>query len=123
MTEERAYGRAMTTRIAAFTVLLAGLFWIDPLFLPLVLVGPIVTGVVAARHDAVRPAAMAWFAAGLITLVLDWAINDEDQAFHLVMAVWTAGVTLASGMATARTLRRRALRNGISGVHRQAAGS
>ena len=106
-----------------FTAVLAGLLWIDPLFLPLVLVGPIVTGVVAARMDVVRPAAVAWFAAGLITLAIDWAVNDEDQVFHLVMAVWTAAVTLGVGAATVRTLRRRALRNGIPRIHRQAAGS
>ena len=117
----------MPTRIAVFAVVVSALFWIDPLFVPLVLLGPVATGIVAARHDAVRPAALAWFVAGLLALVSDWVINNEDQLFHLVMAFWTAGLTLAVGAASgrlyARTLRRRALRNGISGVHRQATGS
>lgn len=120
----------MSRRAAPFvalTAVLAALFWIDVLFVPLVLLGPIVTGVVAGPRGAARPAAAAWFAAGLLTLVIDWVVNNEDQIFHLAMAAWTAGVTLGVGAAVAsiraRTLRRRALRNGIPRVHRQTAGS
>ncbi|HEX6713132.1 MAG TPA: hypothetical protein VF066_07095 [Thermoleophilaceae bacterium] len=81
---------------------LTGLFWIDPLFLPLVLLGPVVTGIVASRHGVAREAAAAWFAAGLLALASDWAINDEDQLFHLVMACWTAGLALGVAAPLAR---------------------
>lgn len=126
--ERPQYGRRMNRHhalIVVSAVVLGGLFWVDPLFIPLALLGPIVTGAIAGPRGASRSAATAWLGAGLVALVSDWIINNEDQLFHLGLALWTAGVTLAVGAAAAyvhgRTLRRRALRNGISRVHRQAA--
>ena len=104
--------------VAGAAVVLAALYWIDPLFLPLALLGPIVTGIVASRRGVVREGATVWFLAGLLALASDWAINNEDQLFHLVMACWTAGLTL--GVAALHS-RAHALRNRISRVHRQTA--
>jgi peptidoglycan/LPS O-acetylase OafA/YrhL len=109
--------RYLTVIVAG--VAISALFWIDPLFVPLVLVGPIVTGVVASRRGIAREAAAAWFTAGLLALASDWAIYHEDQLFHLVVAVWTAGVTL--GVAALHS-RADALRNRIPRLHRQATG-
>ena len=109
--------RYLVVAIAALVI--SGLFWIDALFVPLVLLGPIFTGIVAARRGVVREAALAWFAAGLLALISDWAINNEDQTFHMVMAFWTAGVTLAAAAVHSRA---DAFRNRIPGVHRQTTG-
>jgi peptidoglycan/LPS O-acetylase OafA/YrhL len=115
----RTYVHAMNRYLitAAAAVVISALFWIDPLFVPLVLLGPIVTGFAAGRRGIAREAAAAWFAAGLLALLSDWAINNEDQLFHLVLALWTAGVTLA---VAALHSRADALRNRIPRVHRQA---
>jgi ABC-type phosphate transport system permease subunit len=103
--------------VAIAAVVISALFWIDALFVPLVLLGPIVTGIVAARRGIVGEAAVAWFVAGLLALASDWAINNEDQLFHLVMAFWTAGVTLA---VAALHSRADAFRHRVPRVHRQA---
>lgn len=99
-----------TARYAVFAVVVAGLYWIDPLFIPLALLGPIVTGAVAGRRGTIGPAALVWFAAGVLGLASDWIVNQEDVGFHLVLAVWTAAVTLAVGSLTQFVARRRAVR-------------
>jgi peptidoglycan/LPS O-acetylase OafA/YrhL len=109
--------RYLTVIVAG--VAISALFWIDPLFVPLVLIGPIVTGIVASRRGVAREAAAAWFLAGLLALASDWAINHEDQLFHLGIALWTGGVTLA---VAALHSRADALRHRIPRLHRQAAG-
>jgi hypothetical protein len=91
--------------IAIVAVVISALFWVDALFVPLVLLGPIATGVVASRRGVVREAAAAWFLAGILALVSDWAINNEDQLFHVVVAFWTAGVTVALAALARRTAR------------------
>ena len=70
--------------------------WIDPLFLPLVLVGPPVTGALAARAGY-RAAwgAVLWLSAGLCMLWTDWLVNREDVVFHAVVAGVTAVLALA----------------------------
>ena len=103
--------------VTAAGVAISALFWIDPLFVPLVLLGPIVTGVVASRRGVAREAAAAWFIAGLLALASDWAINNEDQLFHLMIGLWGAGVTLA---VAALHSRADALRHRIPRIHRQA---
>ena len=72
------------------------LAWIDPLFIPLVVVAPPLTGAVAASRG-VRAAwpAVLWASAGLAMLWTDWVVNHEDQVFHLVLAVVTALLALA----------------------------
>jgi hypothetical protein len=88
-------------------LLIAALAWIDPLFIPLVLAGPIVSGVVCAtRGVAFRWPAAAWAASGGVMLVSDWIVNNEDQVFHAVLAV--VMVALAGlGWGLARVLGRR----------------
>ena len=103
--------------VATAAVVISGLFWIDALFVPLVLLGPIVTGIVAARLGIVREAAAAWFVAGLLALASDWAINNEDRLFHVVLALWATGVTLAVAAVHSRA---DAFRNRVPRVHRQA---
>lgn len=64
--------------------------WIDPLFLPLVLVGPLVTGALtAAKGVSYGWIAVLWFSVGINMLWTDWAINGEDQLFHLAVALIT----------------------------------
>lgn len=94
----------------AFTVVLAGLFWVDPLYIPLLLLGPVVTGAVAGGRGWVREAAAAWAGACLIALVTDWVLNNEDQLFHLATAVYTSALVAGIGVATRAVGRRRALR-------------
>ena len=66
----------------------AQLGWIDPLFLPLVLLGPVLTGAVAAaRRLRFAWIAALWISAGLNMVVLDWVISQEDVVFHLGLTV------------------------------------
>jgi hypothetical protein len=62
--------------------------WIDPLFIPLVLIGPLITGAIAAaRRIPYAWIAVLWCSAGLNMLWTDWAVNNEDLAFHLALSV------------------------------------
>lgn len=62
--------------------------WIDPLFIPLVLLGPPITGAIAAsRGVRYRWIALLWASAGLNMIWTDWVVNEEDQLFHLVLTV------------------------------------
>ena len=61
---------------------------IDPLFIPLVLLGPPITGAIAAsRGVRYTWIALLWASAGLSLLWTDWIINNDDQLFHLVLSV------------------------------------
>lgn len=96
--------------VALGAALIAALSWVDPLYLVLILFGPLLTGlVVGLRGAAWRPAAAAWGIAGLVTLVADLAINGEDAAFHaaatvITIALLRAGAALGS-LAHRRTVR------------------
>jgi hypothetical protein len=62
--------------------------WIDQLFIPLVILGPTVTGAVAAaRGVAYRWVAALWLSAGINMVWTDWAVNREDVGFHLALSV------------------------------------
>ena len=77
-------------------LVVSSLAWVDAVFLPLVLLGPPLAGVVVGlRHGARLPLAATWLLAGLVMLASDWVANDEDRAFHLALAFVMAG--LASG--------------------------
>ena len=82
--------------------------WIDPLFIPLVVVGPLVTGAVAATRGlrAAWPAVL-WLSAGLNMLWTDWVVNQEDQLFHLGVAGFTALLALAGWGVVALATRSR----------------
>ena len=68
--------------------LVAQLGWIEPLFIPLVLAGPLITGAVLAHRRVSYPwVAGLWASTGLGMLWTDWVINREDVLFHLTLAV------------------------------------
>jgi len=81
--------RLSSLAAAALLGQLVGLLgWIDPLFVPLVLVGPLVSGAVAAARD-VRLAwiGVLWASVGVNMAWTDWLVNREDVAFHLGLSV------------------------------------
>jgi len=62
--------------------------WIDPLFIPLVLAAPLITGAVAAsRGVSYAWIAVLWASAGLNMVWTDWVVNQEDVVFHLATSV------------------------------------
>ena len=68
--------------------LLAQLGWIDPLFIPLVLAGPLLSGaVLAARAVRFAWVALLWASTGVGMAWADWVVNREDVAFHLALAL------------------------------------
>lgn len=70
----------------------------DEGFFVIALLGPILTGIaVALAHGDLRLAAITWAGTGLFWLVLDWVINDEDVAFHAVLAVVMAALVALGG--------------------------
>jgi hypothetical protein len=97
--------RHLTYAIVA-GVAIGFLAWLDPVFIPLVLLGPLVTGFVVGRRGGEwRYLALAWAIGGLHMLVSDWILNHEDRAFHatitvvmvaLASAAWAAGRKLAA---------------------------
>ena len=75
---------------------ISALFWIDPLFIPLVLLGPPITGVLAGmRRLPLSWIALVWLVAGLGAVISDWLINRSDVVFHAVLTVFVVG--LAAG--------------------------
>lgn len=79
------------------TAAIVGLAWIDPLYLPIITLGPLVTGVAMGLAGAApRAVALVWFAAGIAVLVLDLAINQEDVAFHAAVACVAAALAAGS---------------------------
>ena len=93
--------------LAALLGQLVGLLgWIDPLFVPLVLVAPPVVGALgAARRVALLPVVVLWVSAGLNMLWTDWVVNREDVAFHALLAV-VMGVLAAAGWGLVTLLKR-----------------
>jgi hypothetical protein len=82
----RAASSLVTAAILGQLVGLLG--WFDPLFIPLVLLGPVVTGAVAAaRRGSYAWIAVLWCSAGICMVWTDWVVNHEDVAFHLALAV------------------------------------
>lgn len=74
-------------------LVVSALFWIDPLFIPLALVGPLVTGaVLGARGEGLRGPVLLWAVAGLGAVVSDFVVNQEDVVFHVVLTVLMAGL-------------------------------
>ena len=66
----------------------AQLGWIDPLFVVLVVAGPLVTGALAAAQGVrYRWIAALWCSVGIGMAWSDWVVNHEDVAFHLATAV------------------------------------
>jgi hypothetical protein len=84
----------LTTSLIGAAVIgqLVGLLgWIDPLFIPLVLLAPVISGALAAsRRTPYSWIAVLWSSAGLNMLWMDWVVNREDVGFHLVLAALMA---------------------------------
>ena len=71
----------------------------DQGFFLIVLLGPIATGVVAAaRGYDWRPVAAAWALAGVVMLAYDWIANNEDQAFHVALALMMSALAWGGAM-------------------------
>src|SRR4051812_32530064 len=89
-TSGASMSRVTSSLIAAAVVgqVVGLLGWIDPLLIPLVLLGPIITGAVwAARRMPFASAAVMWCSAGINMAWTDWVVNHEDVAFHLALSV------------------------------------
>ena len=86
--------------------------WIDPLFVPLVLLGPVFTGAVAAARRVRYPwIAALWCSAGLNMTWTDWVVNQEDAGFHLALS---AVMPLLAGIGYG-AVRWSSLRAGVRG--------
>ncbi|MCW2546706.1 MAG: hypothetical protein JWN96_1166 [Mycobacterium sp.] len=82
--------RLTSSLVAAAAVgqLVGQLGWIDLLFIPLVLLGPVITGAVAAaRRTSYAWAAVMWWSVGISMLWTDWVVNHEDVVFHFALSV------------------------------------
>lgn len=89
--------RVTSSLIAAAIVgqVLGLLGWIDPLFIPLALLGPVITGAVAAARQISYPwIAVLWCSAGINMTWTEGVINREDVVFHLAL---TAIMPLLAG--------------------------
>ena len=83
--------------------------YVDPLFVVLVLAGPLVTGALAAASRVpLLPSVLLWVSAGMNMTVLDWVISREDVAFHLGLTVVMALLDAVGYGAVAVVSRRRA---------------
>jgi hypothetical protein len=89
-------------------LIVTALFWIDPLFIPLALLGPLVVGAIAgARGERWLWVAVVWVVAGVGAVVSDFVINQEDVGFHIVLTVVMVGLaSLAWWVARAVRSRR-----------------
>lgn len=89
---------------------LFGLGWIDPLFFPLVLLGPVITGIgFAVSSRSLKEIAVVWLTAGSAMLVSDAILFQEDVLFHAVVTAFTVAVSTAVFGLT-RVTRRRTVR-------------
>lgn len=101
-------------RTAAFVVVAALAIWalnfIPPfdneLWMPTLLLGPLLTGVVMRlRGWPWRLGAASWALTAVISLFWDWFLFNEDQVFHLVLtivlpALVALGAALGRGIAS-----------------------
>jgi len=91
-------------------LIVTALFWIDPVFIPLALLGPLLVGAIAgARGEQWLWVAVVWIVAGVGAVVSDYVINQEDVVFHLVLTVIMVGLaSLAWWVARSVSSRRQA---------------
>ena len=83
-------------------------FWIDPLFIPLALLGPIVVGALGGwRGVELRLVALMWAVAGIGAVVSDYVVNQEDVVFHLVLTVLMVGLAAGAWWIAQALARRR----------------
>jgi hypothetical protein len=80
----------------------------DPLFVLLVLIGPVAHGGVEGwRGMPWRWVVGVWLGAGLLMTVADWIVNREDVAFHLVLALVMALLAIGAWVGAHEIARRR----------------
>jgi hypothetical protein len=90
----------------ALGLAITALFWVDPIFIPLALLGPLLTGALAAiRGLPLAWPLLVWLVAGLGAVVSDWLVNREDVAFHLVLTVVVVGLAALTWAITRRFRR------------------
>lgn len=86
--------------------LVGPLGYLEPLFIPLVLAGPVVLGALAAARGLMWSVPVVlWLSAGLNMAWMDWLLFREDVAFHLALAVVMALLTAAGWAAVALAQR------------------
>ena len=96
---------------ALLGLVITALFWFDPLFIPLALLGPLVVGAVAAWSGLPwRWPAVVVVVAGLGALISDYVVNQEDVAFHLGLTVVMLVLALLAWRMVARRRRSRLAR-------------
>ena len=100
--------RGVATVLAGMAVINGVCFmpFSDEWYFAIVLFGPVLHGAaVAMLRSDLRLAAISWAASGIFWLVLDYAVNQEDVLFHLVLSFVMAGLVYLGG-ALARVARR-----------------
>lgn len=104
--------RTQTIIAVALGQLVGLLGYVEPLFFPLVLAGPLVVGALAAaRRIPLLPVVVLWVSAGLNMTVMDWTLYREDVVFHLGLSVVMALLASAGyGVTSLATRRREAAR-------------
>jgi hypothetical protein len=94
---------------AAAGLVVSALFWIDPLFIPLALLGPIVVGALGGwRWVELRFVALIWVVAGIGAVVSDYVVNREDAVFHFVLTALMLALAAAAWWIARALARRRA---------------
>lgn len=103
----------MSTRNQILLAVLVGqliglLGYVEQIFVPLVLAGPLVVGALAAaRRVPLVPVVVLWLSAGVNMTVMDWVLYREDVVFHLVLGVVMAALAAAGhGLVSLLTRRR-----------------
>jgi hypothetical protein len=84
-------------------LVVSALLWIDPIFIPLALAGPLVWGAFAGAQklSSLWPLAVS-AVAGLGALVSDYVINQEDVAFHLALTFTMCALAWSAWSITGR---------------------
>jgi hypothetical protein len=97
----------MTRRLwlTAFVLglVVSAFFWIDPIFIPLALAGPLVWGAFAGAQGlpSLWPLAVS-AVAGLGALISDYVINQEDVLFHLALTFTMCALAWSAWSITGR---------------------
>jgi hypothetical protein len=101
--------RAGWTYVIVGGAIVGALAWIDPIFLPFVLLGPIVHGALEGlRGTPWRWVVGVWALGGLVMVVSDFVVNQEDVVFHLVLTLVMSALAAGNWFGATAMARRRA---------------
>jgi hypothetical protein len=101
--------RARWAAAVALGAAISALFWLDPIFVPLALLGPLVVGAVAGARRLGWPWPVTVFVvAGLGAVLSDWVVNHEDVGFHFVLTAVMALLAAGAWAVASAVARRRA---------------